>query len=244
MTLFKVKIENFEGPIDVLLQMIEKRKMPINDISLAHIADDYLHFVNSLENEPLLNATHFIFVASTLTLIKSKSLLPTLELSQEEEGDIEDLKRRIEIFKQFQIKAELLQKSFHKYKRFYYARNPKREIQFSPHKNISLANIHLAMTSVFKKLPEKEIHKKEATIRIAVHIDEMMSSLESRIKECIKMDFDSFLAPHLKKNQETKSLRVYKVVGFLAMLELVKKGSLDVVQQENFSQINLSSREI
>ena len=59
---FKINVENFEGPIDALLQMIEKRKMTISDISLAEIADDYIHFIQKLENESLSNMTHFIFV--------------------------------------------------------------------------------------------------------------------------------------------------------------------------------------
>jgi hypothetical protein len=88
---FQVKTHIFEGPLDTLLSLIEKRKLFINDISLAQVADDYISYVKSLNDFPIADSAHFILIASTLVLIKSKSLLPTLTLSEEEESSIEDL---------------------------------------------------------------------------------------------------------------------------------------------------------
>jgi segregation and condensation protein A len=92
---FLVKTEAFEGPLDLLLHLIEKRKLLINEVSLIKITDDYIEYIQSHDNISLKNNAHFILVASTLVLIKSKSLLPTLELTREEEQDIEDLEARI-----------------------------------------------------------------------------------------------------------------------------------------------------
>ncbi len=69
---FTVKQQHFEGPLDVLLNLIEKRKLFINDISLAKVADDYLAYIKSLENFPIADSANFILIASTLVLIKSK----------------------------------------------------------------------------------------------------------------------------------------------------------------------------
>src|SRR3989344_1126361 len=96
---YHIKTEAFQGPLDLLLQLIEKRKLHINDISLAHITDDYLAHIAGLETFPLKEAAHFILVASTLVLIKSRSLLPSLSLTDEEEGDIKDLERRLKEYK-------------------------------------------------------------------------------------------------------------------------------------------------
>ena len=236
---FKVTIENFEGPIDALLQMIEKRKLAINDLSLAEITDDYIRFVSSLDNETLSNKTHFIFVASTLTLIKSKSLLPGLDLTEEEQGDIEDLKRRIELFKVFQESAQILKAKIGTRPIMFGSRSPKRSVEFNPHEGITLAVLRHSLAAVFAEVPEKPKLEKEATVRIAVHIEEMMDSLERRIQKAIKGDFNSFLGNYIKADMPPKQVRVYKVVGFLAMLELVKNGILHVLQDRNFSNIEI-----
>lgn len=236
---FKVTIENFEGPIDALLQLIEKHKLPISDISLAEITDEFINFVHSLEQESLSNMTHFIFIASTLTLIKSKSLLPNLDLTNEEEGEIEDLKKRISIFKIFQDLALDLEPSLSKNRNFYYPKPQKMKISFKPHEKITQENLKGLLISVLSEVPIKENSKKEASIRIAVHIDEMMNSLEKRIKKLIKTDFNSFIQKELGDKKEQKTIKIYNVIGFLAMLELVKNGILDVLQKKNFETISL-----
>lgn len=238
---FKVKIEQFEGPIDALLQLIEKRKMTINEISLSQIADEYIQFVRDLSYESISDITHFILVASTLTLIKSKSLLPNLELTEEEEGDIDDLKKRIEVFKIYQELAEQLKNKISHQKNFFYPKTRKKEIQFIPDPRLSLNILGEALQSVFKEIPEIKQVKKEATLRIAVHIEDMMESLEERIKKEMKGDFDTFISSKIENQNEPKAVRVYKVVGFLAMLELVKNGVLQVLQEANFKNINIES---
>ena len=74
---YTVKTEAFEGPLELLLNLIEKRKLFISDISLAQVADDYIEYINKQEDFPMASTADFILVASTLVLIKSKSLLPT-----------------------------------------------------------------------------------------------------------------------------------------------------------------------
>lgn len=238
MTHFQVTSERFNGPIEVLLQMIERRKLPVNDISLSEITDDYIRFVSEMNSESLSNATHFIFVASTLTLIKSKSLLPSLELTHEEEGDIEELKRRLEILKVFTESGKELKSLFLKQPAFFYPRPRKRLIDFDPHESLQVENLSAALLSALQSAPEKEVKKKEASVRVAVHIEDMMTSLEDRITAAIKTDFNSFINQQAGE-RPSKEVRVYKVVGFLAMLELVKKGALHVIQDKNFSNIHL-----
>ena len=82
---YKVQLPIFEGPLDLLLDLIEQRKLLINDISLAKVTDDYLAHIKEQGNFSLPGAAHFILVASTLLLIRSRSLLPSLALAEEEE---------------------------------------------------------------------------------------------------------------------------------------------------------------
>ena len=80
---YQVKTEGFEGPLELLLDLVEKRKLFINEISLATVADDYIAHLKSFEKLPVDFVSSFLIVASTLILIKSKSLLPTLDLTVE-----------------------------------------------------------------------------------------------------------------------------------------------------------------
>src|SRR3990167_9179602 len=98
---FKIKTDIFEGPLDLLLSLIEKRKLLINEISLSKVADDFIGYLKTHESFPIAKTAHFILVASTLLLIKSKSLLPSLELTEEESASIEDLELRLRIFRKF-----------------------------------------------------------------------------------------------------------------------------------------------
>jgi segregation and condensation protein A len=105
---FHVQQEAFQGPLDLLLALIEKRKLLINDISLANVADDFIHYVEQHPEFPLSQTANFVLVGSTLLLIKSKSLLPVLTLTEEEQDSIEDLEHRLkqlEVYKR--IAAEL-----------------------------------------------------------------------------------------------------------------------------------------
>ena len=95
---FKIKTETFEGPLDLLLSFIEKRKLLINEISLAKITDDYLGHIQSISDHSIGDRAEFIVTASTLLLIKSRSLLPNLSLSDEEEQNISDLEDRLKLY--------------------------------------------------------------------------------------------------------------------------------------------------
>jgi segregation and condensation protein A len=86
-----VKTAVYEGPLDLLLELIEKRKLLINDISLASVTDEYISRVNSMESLPVGETAEFVALAATLLLIKSRSLLPTLILNDDESRDIKEL---------------------------------------------------------------------------------------------------------------------------------------------------------
>ena len=92
---FAIKTEVFEGPLDLLIDLVERRKLLINDISLAAVTDEYIEHVSRMQERSLSGTAHFVQLAATLLLIKSKSLLPVLELTDEEEHAIEDLEERL-----------------------------------------------------------------------------------------------------------------------------------------------------
>ncbi len=110
---YTVKTTGFEGPFGLLLDLIEKRKLFINDVSLASVTEDYLNYMNKLGGLNSCGSTEitsFILIASTLILIKSKSLLPNLDLTVEEEGDIKNLEERLRLYKLFIELGVILEK--------------------------------------------------------------------------------------------------------------------------------------
>ncbi len=237
---FEVTIKEFAGPIDTLLSLIEKRKMPINDVSLAQITDDYISFIKHLgEEQSLSDTTHFVFIASTLALIKSKSILPSLELTEDEEGDIDELKKRLELLQHYQSVGKILKKHMHNQPQLFHARPAKKVVSFKPHSAIQTDTLLTSLKEALSAKPKPVPKTKEATLKIVIHIDEMMSSLEDRIRSIAKTDFHGFMQSHLAGKTETKEIKVYQVVGFLAMLELVRNGVMSVMQRDNFTTIEI-----
>jgi segregation and condensation protein A len=230
---FKIKTEIFEGPLELLLNLIEKRKLFINDIALSKVTDDFIVYVKNFENFPIADSADFILIASTLLLIKSKSLLPTLDLTEEEQTSIEDLETRLKIY------ARMKELSVHVRERFgknelFAKENNKIEVKvFSPHAKMTLPNLVSAMMDVIKNFPKKEILPK-AIVRKVISLEEMIGNLTKRISSNLRMSFREFA----NVNKEEK---VNVIISFLAMLELVKQGVINVMQEQKFDDIKMET---
>lgn len=233
---FKIQMPIFEGPLDLLLSLIEKRKLFINDIALAKVTDDYIEYIKKFDKFPLGDSSNFILIASTLLLIKSKSLLPSLSLSQEEEGDIKDLETRLKIYKRIKDAGEFIKQNFGKEIMFFPSKERRVEPVFSPDQTMNLKNIYSSILDVLKNLPKKEIVPK-AILKKVISLEEMIGSLTSRISSSLKMSFKEFAGVG-------KVEKVNVIVGFLAMLELVKQGIIHVTQDNAFSDIQMETKEV
>lgn len=234
---YNVKTHVFEGPLELLLSLIEKRKLFISDISLAQVADDYISHIKNYENAVnMADMAQFILVASTLVLIKSKSLLPTLDLSSEEQESIDDLEDRL---KQYQKYKAL---SVHLRQRFginieYFRIPPKNTmVVFAPDKNTNVSRIHETIRSVLTSMPKKEFVPK-AVVQKVISLEEMMENLADRITRSIKMSFKDF-------SGHGKAEKVNVIVSFLAMLELVKQGIINVRQDKDFHDIEIETQSV
>src|SRR5690606_7077082 len=103
---YTVKTEKFEGPLELLLDLIEKRKLFVSDVSLAQVADDYIEYVKNLSDFPVADSAQFVLIASALLLIKSKSLLPSLSLTTEEQASIQDLEHRLKMLERMRALSQ------------------------------------------------------------------------------------------------------------------------------------------
>ncbi len=239
---FTIKQESFEGPLDLLLHLIEKRKLHISDVSLAKVADDYIAHINSTEKMPVAESAHFILIASTLTLIKSKSLLPMLDLTEEEQSDIDDLERRLKEYQRFKELSVGLANIFGKNPMFCSEKQVHIDPVFSPEENTTTTTLREAIGSVLASLPKPEKMAKTVVQKV-ISLEEMIDNLTNRVMSSLKMSFSEFSG---KKNGKvlSKEEKVNVVVGFLAMLELVKEGIVSVTQQKEFDDIEIETKKV
>ncbi|MFA6535947.1 MAG: ScpA family protein [Candidatus Paceibacterota bacterium] len=232
---YQVKTAVFEGPLDLLLQLIEKRKLLINDIALSKVADDYIAYIKGLGQFPVGEAAHFVLIASTLLLIKSKSLLPTLELTEEERGDIRDLELRLKIYQRFKALATMIRPKLGATPLFLSEPRPTAPI-FSPSADITLESLLGAIHNTLQNLPKKQFVPK-AVVDKVISLEEMIGNLTQRISRNLKMSFKEF-------SGFGKAGKVNIIVGFLAMLELVKQGSIQVRQERQFDDIFMETNHV
>jgi segregation and condensation protein A len=232
--IFKIKVGEFEGPLDLLLDLIEKRKLHVSDVSLAQVADDFINYVKALQEYSIPGVAHFVLVASTLLLIKSRNLLPTLELSEEENADAQDLERRLKMYQRMREVSRHLKERFGK--NIIFERGDRKFIEpvFSPEESITLPNLLGALRRAIESIPIKEFVPK-AIVQKVISLEDMIGRLTDRIQTSLKLSFKEFAKSHEQK--------VEVIVGFLAMLELVKQGAIDVVQHKRFDDIHMEAQD-
>ncbi len=233
---FTVKTHTFEGPLDLLLDLIEKRKLFISDISLAKVTDDFIAHVRQFQEMPMGESAHFILIASTLLLIKSKSLLPELALTEDEKGDIQDLETRLKIFKRIKEASRHVSVLFGVDMIFPQSHARPVTPVFTPDPVFTLEKALFSLKDLINRLPKKENLPKHVVQKV-VSLEEMISNLTTRITSSLKMSFKQFTAEH-------KGEKVGIIVSFLAMLELVKEGIVHVSQEKEFDDIHMETKEV
>ena len=231
---YTIKTAGFEGPFGLLLGLVEKRKLFINDVSLAAVTEDYLKYMNKLGGLPPSEIASFILVASTLLLIKSKSLLPNLDLTGEEEGDIKNLEERLRLYELFSRLEGGIKSNFGR--KMIFAPLPRKSdvLVFLPDEQITKTSMMAFVRNVLGAMPKK-IFMPEVEVRKVVSIEEMIDKLTDRIKNSLKMNFKD-----LHGKIFTREEKVVAIVGFLAMLELVRQGVVDATQEMNSGDIIIS----
>ncbi|KND51993.1 MAG: segregation and condensation protein A [Parcubacteria bacterium C7867-001] len=227
-----IKTDSYEGPFELVIELIEKRKLLVNEITLAQITDEFIAHVRGQAQFPMEAAANFIGVAATLLLIKSKSLIPDLELSSEEESDVEELKRRLMQYEETRETARELAKLFGRSVMVERGERTPEPI-FSPSSDLSKANLEQSLDQLLASLAKEE-KLPEVRVRPVVTIEEMMERLLGRVQKALSLSFKEF-------SGESKE-RVEVIVSFLALLELIKMGRLDASQDGgHFSDINIKN---
>ncbi len=243
-SVFTVKSPIFEGPLDLLLSLIEKRSLHINDISLAAVADDYLAYIKNLSEFPSKDVAHFLLIASTLVLIKSRSLLPDFTLTAEEEADVKDLETRLNLYREAKRLTKHLEAGFAGAALHAPLRSPlENEVLFAPHATITTNALLESVRGIIAALPKPETLRR-AVVETVMTLEDMMGRLSERITSALKMRFSEFAKSHHAGAHTPQEKKVNTIVSFLAMLELVKQGILSVQQHKEFSDIEMETDQV
>src|SRR3990167_353392 len=182
---YTIKTSAFEGPFGVLLDLIEKRKLFINDLSLAQVTEDYLQYVTELQKSSKSEASNFIVVAATLILIKSKSLLPNLSLTDEEKGDIKSLEERLRLFELFTKLGVNVKNMFGEKIIFAPLERKSDVLVFLPDDQITKESMMSFAKNVLGSMPKK-VFLPEVEVKKVISIEEMIGKLTERIQSSIQ----------------------------------------------------------
>ena len=244
-SIYNVRAPSFEGPLELLLSLIEQRKLFINEISLAEVTNDYITYIKSLSDTPsdkhIADVSYFILISATLILIKSKSLLPNLALTDDETEKIVDLETRLKIYKIIKEANIEIANMFGTKIIFMPNERIWSEPLFSPDPEITINNINNSILEVLAHLPKKIEKLPEIEVKKIINIDEIINSLTDRIQNAMNLSFKEFTRGSGAENQE--EAKVHAIISFLAMLELVREGIIDVIQNSSFGDIEINKQE-
>lgn len=236
---YAIKLDNFQGPLDLLCNLIEKNKMSIYDIKLDEITDQYIEYLNKAQELNLEIASEFLSLASTLLYIKSKKLLPNKQ-EEEEEISEDELIRRIVEYKKYKDITAKLKQNFEIYSNRFYKlpeniELPKQKLEDEYEKNI-IPNLY---EKLWNKNEEKMNENAKNIEKIAVtDTYTVVSKVKEMFKELVK--HKSFVFNKLFSIQKHNKQEV--VTAFSGLLELSRRSKVETDQKELFGDINVKRR--
>ena len=237
---YSIKIENFEGPLDLLCHLIEKNKMNISDINLSEITDQYIEYINKMEEMNLEVTSEFLIMASTLIYIKSKSLLPK-EVDNEEEISEEELLRRIIEYKKYKEISSFLRTMYNQSAvRFYKMPEnivlPKQKLN----KNYDKQQIVDSYINIIKVNKEKINQNAKNIEKIAVTDKYTVSS---KVKEMLKIlvNRPKFIFNTIFSLKKCEKEEV--VTAFSGLLELSRRNEVQTNQDKLFGEISVEKKQ-
>lgn len=243
---YSVKIDAFEGPLDLLLHLINRLEIDIYDIPVAQITEQYLNYIQTMTELKLDIASEFLVMAATLLAIKSKMLLPKQEeeLFEEEyvieEDPRDELVGKLIEYRKYKEAAQDL-KQLQEERGLMFTKPPSDLAEFAKEKKPVLDDRNVSlydMLAAFQKLMRRKKLQRPLSTRISrqeISIEARMAEILDELKEFQgrKSFYDLF--PYLEKE--------YLVVTFLAILELIKRNEIHVEQEENFGEIFVESKQ-
>lgn len=232
----KLLIGDFEGPLDLLLHLIKKSKMEIFDIEISEITNQYLQYIEEMNELNLDVASEYLVMAAELLEMKSRRLLPNNNASEDEESELEEnpeeeLKKRLLEYQKYKESTDVF-RSLEENRASYYTKAPESLKQYTEEKLENDGSVTvLDLLDAFQKLLERQAYSKPINTKIArkeLSVKERVAKIRDILKVKKRLNFvelfDDFSKP-------------YVVVTFLSILEMTKNREVTLKQENNFSDI-------
>ena len=225
---YKIDLEKFQGPLDLLLQLIESREMDISQVALAEVTDGYLAY---LDSHPEISATEladFLIVATKLLVIKSKTLIP--QLADDEEDSAEQLEAQLRMYKDYLDASKNIEKIISA-SNFLFSRDRisfNFETTFSPPKLLIANDLRTIYAEILSRI-DYVVNLPQRVMEQTISLKEKVNNIRNIILKLKKINFRDVLL-------DTKS-KTEVVVSFMALLELIKSGEVAVNQVGVFDDI-------
>lgn len=233
---YRVHLENFDGPLDLLLYLIKDSKVEIQDVKLADITEQYLEYMKELDRLDMEKAAEFIEIAATLLEIKSKSLIPTEREETPEEEDPEQLlMMRLKEYKLIKEQSEKL-KQLENVNRLYKAPDESCNDYRIVIKQMKLDNLISAFSKLLAKVKTEVINEEERTIeRDRWTVEDKIFEVKTMLRDVDSLKFTEMVGEDYTRGEI--------ITLFSAILELLKRQIIEVDQEERFGEIIITKGE-
>lgn len=233
---YSIKLNNFEGPLDLLCHLIDKNKMDIYDINLSEITDQYIEFLNQMEQMNLEVTSEFLVMSSTLLYLKSKHLLPKLD-EEEEEITEEELIRRIIEYKKYKEITKKLKENFLEYsKRFYKGTEeielPKQKIEDEYNSEIIPDLYRKLLQKNAEKINENAANIEKIAITETYTVGDKVKEMYRALIKYKKFNFNKLFSVKKRNKNEV-------VTAFSGLLEMSRRNKVITEQEEIFGDIEV-----
>ncbi|MDE0011527.1 MAG: segregation/condensation protein A [Candidatus Poribacteria bacterium] len=239
-SMYAVKLEGFEGPLDLLLHLIEKEEMDIYDIQISQITDPYLEYINLMEQLDLDVASEFLVMAATLLHIKSQSILPHLIPEGEHIlGDQAELVRQLLEYKRFKEAAQALD-VYAERRTLLYSRSPELHADLDGTREFEIRATLFDLLSAFKnvndRVAEMDLEEVYETVEEeTITVEDKIAFIDRQLENADQLLFEELFP--------LSSSKTDRIVTFLAILELIRIGKIVTVQTDHFESIYIVKQE-
>ncbi len=230
--MYEITIDNFSGPMDLLLHLIKESKMDIMNIKLEIIIDEYLDYIKKMNELNLDVASSYLVMSSELLEIKSRMLLPRQEDTEEEEDPKERLINRLILYQQYKDQIESF-KSLENERGKYFTKVPSNISDYQTNEkkalieDVTLDDLVKAFENFLNRLEEEKPISTKVTKK-ELSVEDRIVNIKERFKKQKRIDFFDLFEVKTKE---------YVVVTFLAILEMAKNHQITIFQEDNFDNI-------
>ena len=231
---YEIKIENFEGPLDLLCHLIEKNKMEIHEIKIDEITDQYIEYLNKMESMNLEVASEFLVMASTLIYLKSKSLLPK-QVEEEKELTEEELIQRIIEYKKYKEISKKLKDNYNEYSDRIFGKQediklPKQNFEKEYDKNVIPELYAKLLATNEEKVNKNAINIQKIAITDTYTVSSKVKEIYRALIKKPKIVFNKLFSLSEHNKQEV-------VTAFTGLLELSRRSKVTTTQENLFDDI-------